>query len=115
MAVIASTTFKGVKGPVTITRTVLSASDTLVYVSGGGQVLELFNTTASPVIVTIDGSASTTISPDGYGSTLDVSAGIAITVPASGTKSVSLDTIYAFLAGTVAVTGGVGVTAHLYN
>lgn len=112
MAVITSTAFsKSSNGPVTIARTVLSASDTLVYVQGS--TLELFNTTASPVVVTIDGSGSTTISPVGYGGTIDVSAGKAITVPASSTVYVNLDSISAFLAGTVAVTGGVGVTAHI--
>jgi hypothetical protein len=112
MAVIAQTAFnKATSGPTTITRTVLSASDTLVYTPGA--MLELFNTTASPVTVTIDGSGSTTISPSGFGGTVDVSAGKAIVVPASSTVYVNLDSIAAFLQGTVAVTGGVGVTAHI--
>jgi hypothetical protein len=112
MAVIAQTAFnKTSNGPITVTRTVLSASDTLVYTPGA--VLELFNTTASPVVVTIDGSGATTISPTGYGGTVDISAGKAITVGASSTVYVQLDSIAAFLAGTVAVTGGVGVTAHI--
>ncbi len=112
MAAIASTAFnKTSNGPVTITRTVLSASDTLTY--SPGAVLELYNTTASPVVVTIDGSGATTISPTGYGGTVDISAGKAITVPASSTVYVQLDSIAAFLQGTIAVTGGVGVTAHL--
>lgn len=114
MAVITQTDFRGSTGPVTITRTVLSASDTLVWNGDGTrQILDLFNTTASPVVVTIDGSGSTTISPPGYGGTIDVSAGKAITVPASSTVYVELGKISAFLQGTVAVTGGVGVTAHL--
>jgi hypothetical protein len=114
MAVIAATQFRGVKGPVTITRTVLSAADTLVYNGGGSQVLELFNTTAAAVTVTIDGSAGTTVAaPDGIGGTIDVSAGKAIVVPASSTVYVNLDTIAAYCQGTVNVTGGVGVTAQL--
>lgn len=116
MAVIAQTDFRGTAGATTIARTVLTASDTLVWNGDGTrQILELYNTTASPVIVTIDGSLSTNITPDGYGGTIDVSAGKAITVPASSTVSVELGKISAFLQGTVAVTGGVGVTAHLYT
>lgn len=115
MAVIASTAFKGVKTHQTINRTVLSANDTLTYVSGAGQVLELYNTTASIVTVTLVGSGATTISPDGYGGTISVAAGKVIAVPASGTVSVNLDNIAAYLVGTVSVTGGVGVTAHLYQ
>jgi hypothetical protein len=112
MAVIAQTAFnKATNGATTITRTVLSAADTLVYTPGA--MLELFNTTASPVTVTIDGSGSTTISPTGFGGTVDVSAGKAIVVGASSTVYVNLDSIAAFLSGTVAVTGGVGVTAHI--
>lgn len=111
MAVIAQTTFnKSSNGAITVTRTVLGASDSLVYTPGG--VLFLFNTTASPVDVTIDGSGSTTIAPTGYGGTIDISAGKVITVGATATVAVQLDSIASFLAGTVAVTGGTGVTAH---
>lgn len=115
MAAIAGTVFKGVNGPLAITRTALGATDTLTYISGRGQILVLDNPTVSPVVVTIDGSGSTTISPTGLGGTVDVSAGLAITVAAGATKSVNLDTIAAYLAGTVAVTGGTGVIATLYN
>ena len=116
MALIAATAFKALKtAPVTITRTTLGASDTLVYIPGSGQVLELFNTTAGLVTVTITGSGATTISPDGYGGTISVAAGKAIAVPASSTVAVNLDNIAAYLAGAVTLTGGTGVTAHLYN
>lgn len=113
MAVIAHTNM--VKGaPFELTRTSLGASDTLTnYVSGTGQWLILDNTTASPVDVTIDGSGGTTISPEGYGGTVSVASGKIITVPASKTYAVKLDAIAAFLQGTVAVTGGTGVIAHV--
>lgn len=111
MANIAATTMTGTNGAVTITRTTLTASDVLVNPNG---ILELYNTTASPVTVTIDGSGATTISPPGYGGTVDISAGKAIVVPASGTVAINLSTISAFLAGTIAVTGGTGVVAQQY-
>lgn len=100
---------------VTLTRLALGASDTLTWQDGGGQYLILFNTTASPVVVTLVGTAPTTISPPGYGGDISTSAGKAITVPANGAKMVNLDDIRAFLTGTgvVTMTGGTGVTAML--
>jgi hypothetical protein len=115
MATIAPTNIKTANGPITATVTVLTASDTFIYTPNGRQLMHLFNTTASPVVVTFDGSGGTTISPPGYGGTIDVSAGKAVTVPANGTVALNLDTISSFLQGTIAVTGGVGVTATLYN
>lgn len=114
MAVIAQTNVsQAAPGPVTVSRTILSASDTLTYVQGSGQMLILFNTTASPVPATITGSAATTISPQGYGGTISVASGKVVTVPASGTVIVELDEISAYLVGNITVTGGTGVTAHL--
>lgn len=115
MATIAATNIRTANGPINATVTVLTASDTFTYVQNGRQLMHLFNTTASPVIVTFDGSTGTTISPPGFGGTIDVSTGKAVTVPANGTVAMNLDTISAFLQGTIAVTGGVGVTATLYN
>lgn len=115
MAVIAATNGRQ-NGAFTVTRTALGASDTLTYLPRTNQVLELFNTTASPVVVTIDGSTSSAAYPvPGTGGTMDLTAGKAVTVPANGTVAIRLDTIAAYLGGTVAVTGGTGVTAHLYN
>lgn len=100
--------------PTTLTKTVLTAADTITYSSGTKQKLVLFNTTASPVVVTIDGAGSTTIAPAGFGGTVDVSAGKDIAVPASGVSLVELDKMSAFLGGAIAVTGGVGVEAVLF-
>lgn len=100
-----------------LTVTTLTASDTLVFSSGAGQVLQLFNTTASPVVVTLTGDTPTALSPAGYGGTVTTTGGKAVTVPASGWTYVHLDAISAFITGTnpVAVTGGTGVKAALYN
>jgi hypothetical protein len=116
MAVITQTSsVKGSGIPAQLARSVLTASDTLTYSQGSRQVLILFNTTASPVPVTLTGSAATTVTPPGFGGTVSVAAGKVVTVPASSTTHVELDDIYAFLQGTVTVTGGTGLTAHLYN
>lgn len=95
--------------------TTLTASDTLAYKKSTKQLLVLTNTTASPVVVTIDGDGGTTIAPAGYGGTVSVSTGKAITVAASGVQAVKLSDISAFLQGVVAVTDGVGVTAILFE
>jgi|ERR1044071_948183 hypothetical protein len=117
MAVITQT--QGVKtaaAAINPTVRALSASDTLTYAQGAGQVLELFNTTGSPVVVTLTGSAPDTSVPvSGYGS-VSAAGGKAVTVPANAWTVVPLDAISHYLAGTgtVTVTGGTGVTAVLY-
>lgn len=99
-------------GPTTATRTVMSASDTLTY--SGNQKLVLFNTTASPIVLTITGAGATTVSPAGLGAAISVASGYALTVGASATVVLPLDTIASYLVGAVTCTGGVGLTAHLY-
>lgn len=120
MAVIAATSGvlgSGSNGAVNLTRTTLTASDTFTYVQGAGQVLSLYNTTASLVTVTLVGSAPTPLTPSGFGGTVSTAGGKAIAVPASGWTSVELDDIWAFLTGngTVTATGGTGLVAALYN
>lgn len=109
MAAIADSS-TNVAGPFTPTTVVLSAADTLTYSSG--QTMVLYNITASPVVVTLDGSGgSTVVVPDTGGTTLSVASGLAVTVPANSFKVVQLDKVKAYMLGTVAVTGGVGVIA----
>lgn len=112
MAVIASNTISKI-APTTLTKTTLGASDTLVYASGTRQVLNLHNTTGGSLTVTIDGSGGTTVSPAGLGAPVDVSAGFGITVAAGAHKAVPLDTISAYLAGTVTLTGAATLTAWI--
>ncbi len=100
-----------------LTPTTLTASDTLVFVQGSGQVLQLFNTTGSIVTVTLTGDVPTPLNPAGYGGTVSTSGGKAVAVPANGWTYLHLDAISAFITGVnpVAVTGGTGVKAALYN
>lgn len=120
MAAIAQTSGafgKGVNGPVNLTRTTMTASDTLTFVQGSGQMLAMYNTTAAAVNVTLVGTAPTSLSPDGYGGTLSTAGGKVVTVPANGWTMVELDDIWAFLtgSGTVTVTNGTGLTAVLFS
>ena len=112
MAVIAANA-RGVSTPTTLTKTVLSAADTLVYKPTVSQALFLYNTTAGSLTATIDGNAGTTISPRGLGGTVDVSAGKPIVVAAGELVMVDLQSISAFLQGTVNVTGGATLTAWI--
>ncbi len=93
----------------------LSASDTLEYNPKKNQVLELRNTTASPVDVIIDGSGASAAAPvpGTGGTTVNLSAGKTITVPGviGATMIVPLDALSSYLQGNIVVTGGVGVTA----
>ena len=106
MANITQTSLRG-NGPVTVTTTPCSGtSDTLVYAPNTMQVLEIRNTTGGSLDVVIDGAGATTISPPGYGGTVDISTGKTITVPANDTVLVNLDSISAYLQGSIAITGG---------
>lgn len=100
-------------GDFAATVTTLTAADTFTYKSNANQILILRNGTAGALTATIDGDGATTITPDGYGGAISVSGGKAITVAAGATKAVRLDTIKAFLTGTISVTGGTGLEATL--
>lgn len=114
MAVIKAIQPGSVNGKFAVGPTDLTGTDSLVYKPAVNQVLYLYNTTASPVTVTIDGDGGTSVSPPGLGGPVDVSAGYAITVAAGTVQAVQLRSISSFLQGTVAVTGGVtGVTAWI--
>lgn len=84
-----------------------------MYSSGTRQELHLHNSTGGSLTLNIDGSGSTTVSPAGLGAAVDVSTGFSITVAAGARKTVRLDAIAAYLAGTVTLTGASGLTAHI--
>lgn len=103
MATIAQTSMRS-NGAATVTTTASTASDTLVYNQGSFQMLQIRNTTAGSLDVTIDGSGATTLTVPGYGGTLNISTGKTISVGANATVNVPLDSISAFLQGTIAIT-----------
>lgn len=96
----------------------LSASDTLAYTPGKGMELELRNSTASPVVVTVRGSTATSVPVAGTGgATFDVSMGKEITVPGTigAVTRVPLDSLASYLKGNITVEDGVGVTAVVWS
>lgn len=117
MAAILQSTVKDAGVPVNLTRLAMSASDTLTYNQGNGQVLVLYNTTASAVTVALAGNAMpATLQVPGIGGTMSLTGGKSVTVPASGSTVVDLDDIYQYLqGGTVTITNGTGLVAMLYN
>ncbi len=116
MATIVQSQVSTMAAVTTLTRTALTASDTFAYVPGAGQKLILWNTTASPVVITADGTGGTSVAVPkslGLAGSIDVTAGKTITVPASSTVILNADDYGAYMQGTVTLTGGTGVTAHL--
>lgn len=110
MALIASFTARGKTGEFEIAPTALTGADTLVYNPAVFQVLYLRNDAVSPVTLTFDGDAVTTVALPGQGKPIDNAAGYAITVGAGDIMAVALNSIGNFLKGNVAVTGGAATT-----
>jgi hypothetical protein len=109
MAVVAVTSKNAVGAVNPAAITIGTSGDTLVYTPDQNQELWLYNTTASGVVVTIDGSSGTTVTvPGTAGTTISVASGLAITVPANGFTTLALDKATAFLQGTVAITAATG-------
>ena len=112
MATIVATSMQGA-GKRAVTLTTMTASDTLTYKAGQGQILILRNGTAGALTPIIDGAGATTIPVQGVGS-VDVSAGYSVGAIAAGAQvAIPLDTIRAYLVGVIAITGGTGLSASL--
>lgn len=112
MATITSTTLQGL-GVRTATRTTLTASDTFTYNQGRDAILILDNVTAGALTVTIDGAGGTTVPINGIGD-VSVAAGYSTgSIAAGACVAIPLDTIFQYLQGTIAVTGGSGIRATL--
>ena len=94
-----------VNGVATATVNTASASDTLTYVAGTNQLVEMDNTTGGSLTLNIKGSAPNAAFPvPATGTTVDLSAGLNVVVPASTKKIVNLDKIANYLAGSGTVT-----------
>ena len=112
MALIASTTLQGL-GVRLVTRTTLTASDTFTYNLGREAVLILDNITAGALTVNIDGAGGTTVPVPGIGD-VSVSSGLSTgSIAAGACVAIPLDTVFQYLQGVIAVTGGTGIRATL--
>ena len=105
MAVLTQSTLYSAAGVATATVNTASASDTLTYVAGSNQVVEMHNTTAGSLTLVIKGSAPSAVYPvPNPSTTIDLSAGLSVVLAAGAKKLVNLDKISAYLAGNGTVT-----------
>ncbi|NBU29962.1 MAG: hypothetical protein EBS41_00370 [Actinobacteria bacterium] len=112
MATITSTTLQGAGGRV-VTRTTLTTSDTFTYNQNKGAILILDNVTAGALTVVIDGAGGSTVPVTGIGN-VDVTAGYSTgSIAAGACVAIPLDSVFQYLQGVIAVTGGTGIKATL--
>mgnify|MGYP003630882557 CR=1 FL=1 len=112
MGLIISTDTRAI-GAKAVVETTLTSSDTFTYNRVWGQLLILRNPTAGALTPVIDGDESTTAKAPGAPS-FDVSSGYSVgSIAAGAVVSIDLDSISAYLSGTIAVTGGTGLIASL--
>lgn len=113
-----TTTSLAVNGLGTAAVNVATSSDTLTYAAGTNQLLELNNQTAGALTVVIKGTAPpATYAVPNTGTTMDLSAGLSVAIPAGVCKFVNLDKIKAYLEGTGVVTlsGAVGLKVTVFQ
>lgn len=117
MAVIAQTNgVTGASGPVTLTETTMTASDTLTYSPGSNQRVLFVNPTGSLVTVSMSGSTGTPSIPVAGVGTVAATGAKTVAVAANSVAHLSLDIYSAYFAGngTVTLTGGTGLLAAMY-
>lgn len=93
----------------------LTSSDSLVLNPDRKQLLVLTNGTAGSITATLVGSTATTADVPGYGGTVSLSGGYAITVAQGTAQAVELADIALFLQGNITITGGAGLNAKLFE
>jgi len=97
----------------TITETTLNGTDSLTFNTGKNPILTFRNPTGGALTPVIVGSTATTVPVAGIGN-VSVASGYSCGSVAAGVMvSVPLNTIKEFLKGTISITGGTGLVAHL--
>lgn len=111
MATITRTNVAGA-GRKTVTETTLTGTaDTFTY--GTGDRLILRNPTGGAISPTIDGDGGTTVAVAGVGD-VSVASGYAVgSIAAGAMVTIDLDTISAYLQGTITITGGTGLVGSI--
>lgn len=112
MATILATSLNG-SGSRTVNVTVLGASDTFIYTGFKNPLLILNNVSGGALTPLITGDGSTTVQVSGVGS-VDVSGGYLVpSIGVGETVAIPLNSIDAYLLGTIALTGGDLIEAQL--
>ena len=97
------------------TVTTIGSSDTFNYTTGTGQLLILRNPTGGTITPVIDGGFGTIYPVEGLGGR-SVSGGLpSLSTTAGTTKIIPLDTVKAYLQGTITITSGSGLQAILIS
>ncbi len=112
MATIAATNML-VNGAATVTNTTMTASDVFTYNESKNPILVLRNGTAGALTVTIDGDGQTAVAVPGIGSVSVASGYSTGSIAAGAMVAIPLRSIRHYLQGTIAVTGGTGISAAL--
>jgi len=112
MATITKTTMSGA-GAIAATITTLGASDTFVFDESKAPVMILTNVTGGALTPLFDGDGGTTWPSTGIGN-VDVSAGLTLaSIGAGDSVVISLNTIKAYLQGTIALTGATAMECQI--
>ena len=113
MAVLVNTVVGS--GPFAVTRNTLSANDTITYIPGNGQILQIYNATAGSLTVVVKGSLASATYPvaGSGGTTIDATVGKSIVIAAGLTYALNLDSLPAYLLGVITITGGTAATATI--
>lgn len=105
-----------VAGETALTYVTLDGStDTFTYNSNANPVLVLENSTGGPLVPVITGdAASSSVNVPGVPGGFDASVGYTLASIADGTSvAIRLNSIAAYLPGTISITSGTGLTAAL--
>lgn len=102
-------------GAVAVTETTLDGStDTFVYNSAAKPLLVLRNATGGALTPVIDGDAAVAIPVKDAAANFDATAGYSVgSIAAGDSVSIRLETISAYLLGTISITSGTGIEASL--
>lgn len=112
MAVIAATSLQGT-GSRVVTETTLTGTDSFVYNADRKAILQFDNPTVGALSPIIDGDGGTNVSVPGVG-LVSVAGGYAVgSIAAGASVAIPLDSISAYLAGVIGITGGTGLVARL--
>lgn len=110
MPAIAATNVGG-SGARVAAATTLDGTDSFVY--SAGAILILRNPTAGSLSPVIDGDGASTVPVRGVGN-VNIASGYAVgSIGVGAQVAIPLDSIRAYLSGTIAVTGGTGLVATM--
>lgn len=113
MATVTETPINGLGVAAMTLVTLTGTADTFTYRQGTGQILVLRNATGGSLSPIIDGDGGASIPVDGLGM-ISVASGYAVgSIAAGAAAAIPLDTIYHYLQGSIAITGGTGIVASL--